>query len=422
MSLLRKTVFLLAIATALLAELGCGDQYRPVANPVISPGGQPQATHYAWVANNNGTTGDGSISEIDVSGDTVLSVTSMGKGTSFEALPANSLSLYAANAAEDTVMQYLPTLSGAVTTISLLAGSHPIYLTSNKNTFMYVLNSGTNSACTDSGSISTISTATQSVSNTTCIGINPVAMVQSQTKNWIYVINQGDSTQLPSVSVLDPSGPTLYPSVTLGTAQNPVKPVAIATNAQGWIFVVTQDASTGAGTLDIIPSGYYYIAATASLGVLPNSVFVDPNRDRLYVTNGGDNTVSVFDASNVNLTTQSIPLLATVPVGTQPTGVTALLDGSNFYVANSGSDNVTVVSQSSFSPLATIALPSGAHPTYVASEPTSQRVYVTDQGTSQTTIIHTVNNTVAQNLNAPTQVYGCTSSCALQTPFMVISY
>src|SRR5580698_6127214 len=169
----RKTVFIALIACALMAELGCGDQYRPVANPIISPGGQPQTAHYAFVVNYN-PQGDGSTTQINVSGDTNQAVNAMGKGTSAEAFPTNSLSLYVANAADDTVMQFLPTLAGAITTISLLPGSHPIALTSQTNTAMFVLNSGTNSACSQTGSLSTISSATLSVATTVCLGPDPI--------------------------------------------------------------------------------------------------------------------------------------------------------------------------------------------------------------------------------------------------------
>ena len=84
---MRKTVFLTFTAFVLLAELGCGDYYRPVANPIVSPGGQPQSAHYAWVLNSNPVGGDGSTTEIDVSGDTNLAVNTMGVGTSAEAFP-----------------------------------------------------------------------------------------------------------------------------------------------------------------------------------------------------------------------------------------------------------------------------------------------------------------------------------------------
>lgn len=418
----RKTVFLLTlIAFALLAETGCGDQYRPVANPIITPGGQPQQNHFAWVANYN-PNGDGSITEIDVSGDTNLSVNAMGVGTSAEAFPSNSLSLFVANAGEDTVMQFLPTLSGAITTISLVPGSHPIALTSTTNTAMYVLNSGPASLCQNDGSISLINTTTLSVSSTTCVGPNPVAMVQAANNGYIYIINQGDG----SVSVFNPAGPNVVATIQPKSNNNPnglgLNPSAIAINAQGWVFIVTQADQVGPGELDLVAAGFSNIAARATLGVLPNYAFVDPNRNRLYVTNGGDNTVSVFDASAINQNgTPPIPLLATAPAGTNPVGVTALLDGTNFYVANAGSDNVSVLSQNSFSILSTVALPSGANPVWIASDPTSEKVYVADHGTSETSIIQTSNNTISGNIQSPTQVSGCVSNCAYQTPVMILT-
>jgi YVTN family beta-propeller protein len=113
-------------------------------------------------------------------------------------------------------------------------------------------------------------------------------------------------------------------------------------------------------------------------------------------------------------------LLATVPVGTGPTGVTALLDGSKFYVANAGSDDVTVVSANSFSPLTTVALPTGANPVWIASDPTSSKVYVADKGTTETTIIQTSNNTITANIPAPSQIVNC-NVCALQQPVMIVT-
>jgi DNA-binding beta-propeller fold protein YncE len=418
MRVLPKTVFITLIAFGLMAEVGCGDQYRPVANPVISPGGQPQSNHFAWVVNNN-PRGDGSTTEIDVSGDTNLAVNAMGKGTSAEAFPTNSLSLYVANAGDDTVMQYLPTLSGAITTISLLPGSHPIALNSSLNTSMYVLNSGTNSDCQNTGSISTITTATLSVSNTTCVGVDPIAMVQGPNGGYIYIINKGDN----SLTVFNPAGPTVVTTLTETNGLGP-NPVALAVTPQGWICIVTQGDGTPAHppTLNLILSGYDYIAANAPLGALPNYAFVDPNRNRLYVTNGGDNTVNVFDSSSINPSgNPQIPLLGTAKVGTDPIGVTVLLDGSNFFTANAGSNDVSVVSQNSFSLLTAVTLPTGANPVFIASDPTSQRVYVADQGTFETTIIQTSNNTISGSIAAPTQVFGCTSNCALQTPLMIVT-
>src|ERR1700757_4648522 len=193
MTVLRKLGLLGLAASLWLLQLGCGDQYRPVANPVISPGGQPQIAHFAWVVNFN-PIGQGTTTELDVSGDSNLAVNSMGNGSIAEAFPPSSLALFIANRDNDTVSEYLPTLAGPITTISLFSGSRPVYLNSAQAGMMFVVNSGANSACPTSGSVSTIPVSTLSVSNTVCVGMNPTTMAQSSVNNSIFVLNQGDGT------------------------------------------------------------------------------------------------------------------------------------------------------------------------------------------------------------------------------------
>ena len=88
-------------------------------------------------------------------------------------------------------------------------------------------------------------------------------------------------------------------------------------------------------------------------------------------------------------------------------------------MANSGSNNVSVVSATSFAVLKTVAV--GINPTFVAADPTSSKVYVTNQGSSTTSIIQTVNDTVSVAVAAPPQDPNCTGSCALQQPIMVVT-
>ena len=84
MKFLRSSTAILPCLLFLAIELGCGGQYRPVANPILSHGGQPQNTHFAWVLNNN-PVGAGSSTKIDVSGDTNLQVLSFGAGSVYQA-------------------------------------------------------------------------------------------------------------------------------------------------------------------------------------------------------------------------------------------------------------------------------------------------------------------------------------------------
>jgi YVTN family beta-propeller protein len=416
MRALRRTGLVLLAAFILLSELGCGDQYRPVANPVPGPGGQPQPTHYAYVVNYN-PNGDGSTTQIDVSGDTVTQLQTAGLGSNYEAfLSTSAAALFVTNGNNDNVSEFAVSQTGVVTTINLLPGSHPVAVTSTLAGVMFVLNSGPNSACPSNGSISTISTATLAVTNTVCAGVNPIAMVQAGGGGRVFIASQGDN----SVWVYDPTSQSIVAIFNMASGIG-LNPVFMSASADGaYIFIVTEGDGVNPGALNIISTGNYSVVPSVPLGVKPTFAYFDPNRVRLYVTNSGSNTVSVFDASNINLSgSPAIPLLATSPVGTTPVSVTALPDGTRFFVANSSSSSVTDLSATSFAVLNTIALSAGSNPVWIASEPTSSKVYVANL--LSTTIIQTANDGVAATVPAPAQNPSCTSSCALQQPVMIIT-
>ena len=61
-----------------------------------------------------------------------------------------------------------------------------------------------------------------------------------------------------------------------------------------------------------------------------------------YVTNGAENTVTVVDLRGLMITT-------TIPVGKSPTGVAANPKKNEIYVANSESNNISVITWQSVS-------------------------------------------------------------------------
>src|SRR5664279_4129007 len=106
MRFLRRITVIVSCLLFLLIELGCGDQYRPIANPIVTPGGQPQVTHYAYVLNYN-PIGNGSNTKIDVSGDTNLQVIGTGLGSVVEAFQGSVAgAIFIANRDSDTVSEY----------------------------------------------------------------------------------------------------------------------------------------------------------------------------------------------------------------------------------------------------------------------------------------------------------------------------
>jgi YVTN family beta-propeller protein len=400
-------------------ELGCGDQYRPIANPIVSPGGQPQTTHFAYVLNYN-PSGNGSSTKIDVSGDTNLQVVSTGLGSvaqSFQGSVAGAM--FVANRDSDTVSEFTLIATPAVINIGLYPGSRPVSLAASTTTSMYVVNSGTTSVCPLTGSLSVIDTSSLVVSSTVCVGVNPGPAVQLPSGGNVYVANQGDN----SISVYSPASLTIIATLTAanGLHQNPVSLVASADGL--YVFVVTQGNGSAPGTLDIINATTNVIGASVPLGVSPTNGYLDTYLNRLYVTNTGSNSVSVFDVSNVVLTANpAIPTLATVNVGSRPVSVTALPNGLSVYVANSTSNDVSVVNSNNLSVVATV--PVGQGPVFIASEPTSTKVFTANAASGTISIINTLNNTVTITMPAPQQDPLCdiqVSTCPLQRPQSILT-
>lgn len=419
MRFLRRATVIVPVLLFLVLELGCGDQYRPIANPIVGPGGQPQSTHFAYVVNYN-PSGVGSNTKIDVSGDTNLQVLGMGLGSVAEAFQGLALgAMFVANRDSDTVSEFSLIVTPTVTNIALYPGSRPVNLASTAQTSVYVVNSGSNTVCPTTGSVSVINTTSLVASTTVCVGVNPSAIVQLPGGGKIYVANQGDNT----ISVINPVSQSVVATITPanGLHQNPVSLVASSDGV--YVFVVTQGNGTGPGALDIIYTGADTVGASVPLGVSPSFGYLDTHLNRLYVTNTGSNTVSVFDASNVNLAAvPAIPTLGTANVGSAPVSVTALPNGLTFYVANSGSNDVSVVSSTSFGVVATV--PVGANPVFIASEPTSTKVYSANAGGGNISIIQTANNTVTVTMPAPQQDPNCdpkVTTCPLQRPQMIVT-
>ena len=95
-------------------------------------------------------------------------------------------------------------------------------------------------------------------------------------------------------------------------------------------------------------------------------------------------------------------------------------DGTKFYTANAGSNDVTVVSATGYNILKTVQV--GQNPVWIASEPTSTKIYTANRAGGSVSIIQTVNDTLIANMPAPPVDSNCAQSCALQQPNMVLTF
>jgi YVTN family beta-propeller protein len=104
-----------------------------------------------------------------------------------------------------------------------------------------------------------------------------------------------------------------------------------------------------------------------------------------YVANAGSDSVSVINTASNTVT-------ATVPVGSYPLGVAVNPAGTFVYVANYYSNSVSVINTASNTVTATV--PVGTAPVGVAVNPAGTFVYVANISSNSVSVIDTASNTV----------------------------
>lgn len=339
----QRSARMLAVLLSILIWTSCGDTFRPVAIPVPPVPPDPEELHFVFMINSNGANNPGSVTQIDVSGDSNVGVADLGRGPAHMALLVNGSRIYSVNSLEDTV-SFVQAANGGSSigspfTISLPAGSAPIFVTSTEIGSAYVANSG-------SGSVAAISIGTNAVTNTIPVGVNPIALVETPNAQKLYAVNQGSD----SVTSINAVGKTV--NGTIATGSSPVWAAARSDSQR--VYVLNQ----GDGTVSVIDAFSDAILANTPVGMGANFMFYDSRLNRLYVTNPAANTVSVLDASR-----DQNNLLATIPVAGQPLSVTALPDGSKAYVGslavsgNTATLRVTVIDASNNSVRKVITAP-----------------------------------------------------------------
>ena len=224
----------------------------------------------------------------------------------------------------------------------------PVYVATSQSTNVYVANygveNGANCAFASTDSVAQLNISNGTVANiayipTSTTPPHPVALAETPNAQHLYVVNQGNDT----VVDLSPTDLSVLATIPVGTT--PVWAVARPDNQR--VYVLSQGDGTlipiDANSDTILPS-----QTNLSVGAGANFILYDPHLNRLYVTNPSTGQVFVFSATggldlsgNANDTPT---LLATISMtaGTKPActaacspvSVTALPDGSRFYVAS----------------------------------------------------------------------------------------
>lgn len=105
---------------------------------------------------------------------------------------------------------------------------------------------------------------------------------------------------------------------------------------------------------------------------------------------GGPNTLAAFDAATGDV-------LAVVPVGRRPIGVTAPHGTGKVYTADERSNQLTVVAKRD---LSTTHIATGPFPHHVMASPNGKEVYVGEYGTNKVGVVDTATDTLAAEWKA----------------------
>ena len=360
---------------------GCGQ-----VPPTVSVGVQPavpavdEATDTVYVPNSN-PGGPGSVSVIDGATCNASVRTGCGNTPPTVAVGANTFPVAAAvDQATDTVYE---TVYGPSTGTTTTLGS------------VDVIDGATCNASVSSGCGQTPKTVT--------VGSDPIGVVVDPITESVFVLNEEDST----VSVID--GAICNAVHSAGCSQHPPD-VATGFNP-GYLDVdlasdTVYTSNQGQNDVSVLDGGACTLthhsacrkaAPTTTVGAGPAGVTVDAATHTIYVTSQVDNTLSVINGATCNASVRSAcgRTWPTVATGTFPQAVAVDQGTHTVYVANLGSNTVSVINGATCNATnhsgcgqtpATVAVAGG--PVDLAVNEVTDTIYVADNGVNAVSVIN----------------------------------
>jgi DNA-binding beta-propeller fold protein YncE len=399
-----------ALLVVMLLCVGCNDVYRPIVTPIPLPGGDPGSADYAAVLSKNPSGAQDIVTFINVSGDTNVGNRLVGPGASWISWDGGRGRTIVPNTTLSTVSQ-VTFSSNASSTASLFPGSLPVFSFSRNSNNSYVLNKGTNSDCPSTGSIGVLLTSNNSLQENICVGPSPVYFTQTFDGARLIVLDDS----LSEAWIINVNTNAIEAKLPVGS-----NPVWALTSTDSSTAYILNKGSNDLTVLDIT-NGAVKNASIPTNGNSPSFMVMDVRRTRLFVSNQGSDTVSVFDISHLTPVTLHAPV--NVGAGSSPQALAVIADGSAVYVANTAANYVTRIDGNSYlTQQIPVSSSAGATVTWVAASVAGLKVYAsvieptdTQNGTA---IIRVTDNVVVTTIPAPQQDLNCVASATVTCPLM----
>ncbi len=271
--------------------------------------------------------GDGTVSIINISTNTIEGKVNVGSNPTAVAVSPDGSKVFVANQNSNTI-SVIDVASGSLIT-AIPYGTSP--------NSMAITPDGSTIYITDhvSNALAVLSTTNYQVLTDIIVGLGDFGVVVNQDGSRVYVANSVGN----SVSVINTANNTVVATIPVNGA-----PRGIAVSPDGSKLYVT---NSGSNTVMVINTTTNNISAIITVGSSPDGVTVSSDGKFAYVANNGSATVSVINTITGVVT-------ATIPVGAGPSGI-ALTQGSAYaYVTNMNDNTVSVINTATNKVIATV--------------------------------------------------------------------
>jgi len=236
-----------------------------------------------------------------------------------------------------------------------------------------------------SGNVSVIDTASKAVEATITVSQAPSDVaVSPDDGHHVYVVH--DSFPGP-LSVIDAATNTVIKTLNAGAGFH-LEHVAVTPD--GRHAYVTSIA----GGVRIIDTATVSVSGSINVGGTLSDVAVSPDGRQVYVANTLSNNLSVIDTA----TDKVVGTIPTGPKGANPVGVAVAPSGTRVYVANAGSTlesgAVSLVDAGEDPPAMLRLITVGAGASKVAISPDGHHAYVSDGSSTSVSVVDTADSSV----------------------------
>jgi YVTN family beta-propeller protein len=180
--------------------------------------------------------------------------------------------------------------------------------------------------------------------------------------------------------------------------------IHVATASPTFAYITNKGTSEVPGnTVSVIDTSANKINTTIKVGQSPYGVAVSPDRKKAYVANSGSDNISIID-TNTNVVTDTINLIKLLLLTyIEPRGIAFNPAGTKVYVTNYKAGSVTIIDPAinySNVPLGSgTTVNVGTEPIGVVVSPDGRKVYVANWGSHDVSVIDSATNNVTATVN-----------------------